>query len=113
MFIYLYLLQVGNALTDDFYDQLGIFQFMWTSGMISDQTFKLLNLLCDSQSVEHPSTSCEKILEIADDELGNLDPYSIYTPPCHGNDNHKVKRKHVSIYTPFLLVASTIVLSCV
>ncbi|MCH81679.1 serine carboxypeptidase II-2, partial [Trifolium medium] len=74
---------VGNALTDDFNDQLGIFQFMWATGMISDQTFKLLNLLCDFQSVEHPSQSCEKILEIADNELGNIDPYSIFTPPCH------------------------------
>ncbi|CAK8532132.1 unnamed protein product [Lathyrus sativus] len=44
---------VGNALTDDFHDQLGIFQFMWTT-----------------------------------------DPYSIFTPSCHANDNQLVKRKH-------------------
>jgi hypothetical protein len=100
--IYLCLLQVGNALTDDFNDQLGIFQFMWSSGMISDQTFKLLNLLCDFQSVEHPSKSCEKILEIADNELGNIDPYSVFTPPCHGSANQRVKRTHVSL--PFLLL---------
>lgn len=94
------LLQVGNALTDDFYDQLGIYQFMWSSGMISDQTYKLLNLLCDFQSVVHPSDSCEKITEIADKELGNIDPYSIFTPPCHANvsqSNQLVKRKHVSV----------------
>jgi hypothetical protein len=100
--IYLCLLQVGNALTDDFNDQLGIFQFMWSSGMISDQTFKLLNLLCDFQSVEHPSKSCEKILEIADNELGNIDPYSVFTPPCHGSANQRVKRTHVSL--PFLVL---------
>ncbi|KEH38195.1 serine carboxypeptidase-like protein [Medicago truncatula] len=85
---------VGNALTDDFHDQLGIFEFMWTNGMISDQTFKLLNLLCDFQSVEHPSQSCERILEIADKEMGNIDPYSIFTPPCHANDNQQIKRKN-------------------
>ncbi|PNX75516.1 serine carboxypeptidase II-2-like protein, partial [Trifolium pratense] len=83
---------VGNALTDDFNDQLGIFQFMWATGMISDQTFKLLNLLCDFQSVEHPSQSCQKMLDIADDELGNIDPYSIFTPPCHGSANQRLKR---------------------
>ncbi|KAK2421970.1 serine carboxypeptidase [Trifolium repens] len=96
---------VGNAVTDDFNDQLGIFQFMWSSGMISDQTFKLLNLLCDFQSIEHPSKSCEKILEIADNELGNIDPYSVFTPPCHGSANQRVKRTHSigrlrSVYDP-------------
>ncbi|KAK2421954.1 serine carboxypeptidase [Trifolium repens] len=85
---------VGNAVTDDFNDQLGIFQFMWSSGMISDQTFKLFNLLCDFQSIEHPSKSCEKILEIADNELGNIDPYSVFTPPSHGSANQRVKRTH-------------------
>ncbi|GAU33286.1 hypothetical protein TSUD_279600 [Trifolium subterraneum] len=85
---------VGNALTDDFNDQLGIFQFMWSSGMISDQTFKLLNLLCDFESVEHPSESCDKMWDIAYNELGNIDPYSIFTPPCHGSANQRVKRPH-------------------
>ncbi|KAK2421967.1 serine carboxypeptidase [Trifolium repens] len=104
---------VGNALTDDFNDQLGIFQFMWTNGMISDQTFKLLNLLCDFQSVEHPSKSCEKILEIADNELGNIDPYSVFTPPCHGSANQRVKRTHSvgrlrSVYDPCTEKHSTI-----
>jgi len=96
LIIYICLLQVGNALTDDFSDQLGMFQFMWSSGMISDQTFKLLNLLCDFQPVEHPSDSCDKIWDIAYEEMGNIDPYSVFTPPCHANDNHLDKRKHVS-----------------
>ncbi|KAG5066582.1 hypothetical protein AAZX31_04G142300 [Glycine max] len=89
---------VGNALTDDFHDQLGMFEFMWSSGLISDQTYKLLNLLCDFQSVEHPSHSCEKIWEIANEELGNIDPYSLFTPPCqHANVSQLsrlVRRKH-------------------
>ncbi|KAL2331599.1 hypothetical protein Fmac_019180 [Flemingia macrophylla] len=88
---------VGNALTDDFNDQLGMFEFMWSSGLISDQTYKLLNLLCDLQSVEHPSESCENIWDIADKELGNIDPYSLFTPPCHSNVSQLsqlVRRKH-------------------
>ncbi|TKY73143.1 Serine carboxypeptidase 29 [Spatholobus suberectus] len=88
---------VGNALTDDFHDQLGMFEFMWSSGLISDQTYKLLNLLCDFQSVEHPSDSCEKIWEIADKEHGNIDPYSLFTRPCHANvsqSNQLLRRKH-------------------
>lgn len=92
-------MQVGNALTDDFHDHLGVFQFMWAAGLISDQTYKLLNLLCDFQSFIHSSSSCEKILDIASEEMGNIDPYSIFTPSCTANvsqSNRLLKKVHVS-----------------
>lgn len=73
---------VGNALTDDYHDHIGVFQFMWTSGLISDQTYNLSNLYCDSQSFIHTSPQCDKILDIGYRELGNIDPYSIFTPTC-------------------------------
>ncbi|XXG51793.1 hypothetical protein AAC387_Pa03g0288 [Persea americana] len=88
---------VGNALTDDFHDHLGIFQFMWSSGLISDETYKLLNIFCDYQSIVHTSLFCETILDIASEELGNIDPYSIFTPPCTSNTtfpNKLLKRLH-------------------
>ncbi|XP_062100464.1 serine carboxypeptidase-like 42 [Humulus lupulus] len=88
---------VGNALTDDHHDHLGLFQFMWSAGLISDETYKLLNLLCVSQPFIHSSSSCDKVLEIASEELGDIDPYSIYTLACHANGsqtNQLRKRKH-------------------
>ncbi|KAH9770159.1 Carboxypeptidase [Citrus sinensis] len=48
-------MQVGNALTDDYHDYLGLFQFWWSAGLISDDTYKQLNLLCDYESFVHPS----------------------------------------------------------
>ncbi|CAO2841604.1 unnamed protein product [Amaranthus hypochondriacus] len=86
---------VGNALTDDYYDHLGVFQFMWSSGLISDETYKLLNELCDLESFIHASESCEKILDIANNELGDIDPYSIYTPSCTANSSlpHKLLKR--------------------
>uniref|UniRef100_A0A803M8Z4 Uncharacterized protein n=1 Tax=Chenopodium quinoa TaxID=63459 RepID=A0A803M8Z4_CHEQI len=78
---------VGNALTDDFYDHLGVFQFMWSSGLISDETYKLLNVFCDFESFVHSSDKCNKILDVANNELGNIDPYSIYTPSCTANSS--------------------------
>ncbi|XP_043706099.1 serine carboxypeptidase II-2 [Telopea speciosissima] len=78
---------VGNALTNDFTDHMGVFQFMWSAGMISDQTYKLLNLFCDFESFIHASDQCNKILDIASEELGNIDPYSVYTPACTGNSS--------------------------
>ncbi|CAK9172057.1 unnamed protein product [Ilex paraguariensis] len=88
---------VGNALIDDHYDHLGIFQFMWSAGMISDQTYKQLNVFCDFQSFIHTSENCDKILDIASEELGEIDPYSIFTPPCNANfriSNQLLKRWH-------------------
>ncbi|XP_019190142.1 PREDICTED: serine carboxypeptidase II-2 isoform X3 [Ipomoea nil] len=73
---------VGNGLTDDYHDHLGLFQFMWASGLISDQTFKQANLLCDYQSFVHPSEECNNVLDTVSDELGYIDPYSIFTPTC-------------------------------
>ena len=99
---YICLMQVGNALTDDYHDHLGVAQFMWSSGLISDQTYNLLNQ-CDSDSFIHPSNSCEKVFENADVELGNIDPYSIFTSLCPGNVSQSkqlLRRKHVSV--PFL-----------
>lgn len=76
---------VGNALTDDFHDHYGIFQYMWTTGLISDQTYKLLNIFCDFESFVHTSPQCDKILDIASTEAGNIDSYSIFTPTCHSS----------------------------
>ncbi|CAK7338144.1 unnamed protein product [Dovyalis caffra] len=89
---------VGNALTDDYHDHLGVFQFLWAAGLISDQTYKKLNFLCDFESFVHMSDACYKIQEIASEELGNIDPYSIFTPSCSANisqSNLLPKRKHM------------------
>nr|XP_043619527.1 serine carboxypeptidase II-2-like [Erigeron canadensis] len=76
---------VGNALTDDYSDRVGLYQFLWAVGLISDQTYKKLNELCDKESVVHPSQDCDQITDIANQEMGNIDPYSIFTPTCSAN----------------------------
>ncbi|XP_076896914.1 serine carboxypeptidase II-2-like [Bidens hawaiensis] len=87
---------VGNALTDDYNDRVGLFQYMWTVGLISDQTYKKLSELCNQESFIRPSSECGKIIEIANQEMGHIDPYSIFTPPCPNNSVTKrfLKRWH-------------------
>ncbi|XP_076925158.1 serine carboxypeptidase II-2-like [Bidens hawaiensis] len=87
---------VGNALTDDYSDHVGLFQFMWAAGMISDQTYKKANELCDKESFIHPSRECDQITDIAYQEMGNIDPYSIFTPPCTTSSvtNRLLRRWH-------------------
>ncbi|KAL9665728.1 hypothetical protein QQ045_000048 [Rhodiola kirilowii] len=76
---------VGNALTDDFYDHLGLFEFVWSIGLISDETYHKLNKTCVEESFIHTSIECLEVLQNANLEIGNVDPYSIFTPPCSGN----------------------------
>ncbi|CAH9055133.1 unnamed protein product [Cuscuta epithymum] len=73
---------VGNAVIDDHHDLIGTFEYWWTHGLVSDSTYKFLQKACDSGSATHPSEDCITALNIAQHELGNIDPCSIYTQPC-------------------------------
>ncbi|KAJ6428992.1 hypothetical protein OIU84_020602 [Salix udensis] len=74
---------VGNAVTDDYHDYVGTFEYWWTHGLISDSTYQTLRVTCDFESSTHPSVECFKALRLAELEQGNIDPYSIFTQPCN------------------------------
>ncbi|KAJ6818739.1 serine carboxypeptidase-like 27 [Iris pallida] len=91
---------VGNGVTDDYHDYVGTFEYWWTHGLISDETYGDLNSKCDTQVSQHPSKECEKVVEIARKEQGNIDPYSIYTPSC--NNTGSVRRKLGGHHYPWM-----------
>lgn len=100
---------MGNALFDDHHDHVGVFEFLWSTGLISDQTYKQLNLLCANQSFVHSSESCDAILEVADKEIGNIDHYSIFTPPCSDSSSNRLrKRMHVSLLINVLIFSFSV-----
>ncbi|KAL6619504.1 hypothetical protein ACP70R_034643 [Stipagrostis hirtigluma subsp. patula] len=74
---------VGNAVTDDYHDQVGTFESWWNHGLVSDATYRRLRAACVHGSIEHASPACDAALDAAMAEQGNIDPYSIYTPPCN------------------------------
>ncbi|MFS7930965.1 putative carboxypeptidase D [Helianthus anomalus] len=100
---------VGNALTDDYSDHVGLFQFMWAAGMISDQTYNKANELCDKESFIHPSPECERITDIAYDEMGDIDAYSIFTSTCTGNGVTKRLRRKWHVVNNLILLCSSVV----
>ena len=88
---------------DDIQDRLGLFQYMWSLGFISDQTYTLLKLKCASEPFMIPfiyaSEACKKVLKIADKEMGNIDHYSVFTPACVASASQSrmlLKRRPVS-----------------
>ncbi|GLJ15423.1 hypothetical protein SUGI_0253140 [Cryptomeria japonica] len=84
---------VGNAVTDDYHDLIGTFEYWWSHALISDSTYKLLKDTCDFTSSQHPSDPCQIALNQADMEQGNIDAYSIFTPTCNisGSQRHKLQ----------------------
>ncbi|KZV37375.1 serine carboxypeptidase-like 27-like [Dorcoceras hygrometricum] len=91
-------LLLGNILMEDYYDYKGMFDHWWTNGLISDSTFKKLNDGCASSSPVHPSPDCQKALDQATQEKGNIDEESIFTPLCSKNSSSRSSDLHVESY---------------
>ncbi|KAL9227018.1 hypothetical protein vseg_002765 [Gypsophila vaccaria] len=79
-------IMVGNAVTDNYYDNLGTVTYWWSHAMISDKTFHQLINTCDFHHQKN-SEECESLYSYAmDQEFGNIDQYNIYAPPCNKSD---------------------------
>ncbi|KAK1432916.1 hypothetical protein QVD17_09819 [Tagetes erecta] len=79
-------IMVGNAVTDNYYDNLGTVTYWWSHAMISDKTYHQLINTCDFRRQKN-SNECESLYSYAmDQEFGNIDQYNIYAPPCNNSD---------------------------
>lgn len=74
-------MQIGNAWIDDSTGQLGIYDYLWTHALNSDETNAGIHKYCDFAS-DNSSSSCDKYQNQAMDEAGNVDIYNIYAPLC-------------------------------
>lgn len=74
--------------------------------MISDSTYEALQSTCDFGSSMHPSEECVNAFDVADLELGNIDPYSIFTPVCTATTSRKrlMRGRYVSTHELYKLV---------
>ncbi|XP_066366932.1 serine carboxypeptidase 2-like [Miscanthus floridulus] len=84
---------VGNAVTDDYHDQVGTFESWWNHGLISDATYRLLDATCVHDEIEHASPPCNAAYDRATAEQGDIDPYSIYTPTCNETSSSSTPRR--------------------
>lgn len=78
---------VGNPVTDSYNDNWGYVKYVYYHAMISDETYAELKKECNFTHQNDPvSHKCIQLLYYeADDEYGNMDPYSIYAPACISN----------------------------
>ncbi|XP_010260054.1 PREDICTED: serine carboxypeptidase-like 25 isoform X2 [Nelumbo nucifera] len=86
-------IMVGNAVTDNYYDNLGTVTYWWSHTMISDRTYRQLLSTCDFHG-QKESKECESLYAYAmDQEFGNIDQYNIYAPPCNNSDGTGFTRR--------------------
>ncbi|GAV65683.1 Peptidase_S10 domain-containing protein, partial [Cephalotus follicularis] len=84
-------IMVGNAVTDNYYDNLGTVTYWWSHAMISDKTYRQLINTCDFRR-QKESDECESLYSYAmDQEFGNIDQYNIYAPPCNNSDDGSLR----------------------
>ncbi|KAE9464054.1 hypothetical protein C3L33_04030, partial [Rhododendron williamsianum] len=73
---------VGNAVTDNYYDNLGTVTYWWSHAMISDRTYHQLISTCDFTQ-QKESNQCETTYSYAmDQEFGNIDQQISGYDPC-------------------------------
>ncbi|KAL9424537.1 hypothetical protein AB3S75_031623 [Citrus x aurantiifolia] len=88
-------IMVGNAVTDNYYDNLGTVTYWWSHAMISDKTYQQLINTCDFRR-QKESDECESLYTYAmDQEFGNIDQYNIYAAPCNNSDGSAAATRHL------------------
>ncbi|CAJ2668619.1 serine carboxypeptidase 1-like [Trifolium pratense] len=75
-------ISIGNAWIDDATSLKGLFDYLWTHALNSDQTHELIEKYCDF-TTENTSAICNNATTKALIEKGHIDFYNIYAPLCH------------------------------
>lgn len=72
-------MQIGNAWIDDQTSLLGMYDYFWTHALISDESIIGIHKYCN---FVNDTSACDKYLDQAYEELGDIDIYNIYAPLC-------------------------------
>ncbi|KAH7420328.1 hypothetical protein KP509_13G002400 [Ceratopteris richardii] len=105
-------LLVGNGVLDNYYDNVGLIEYWWDHALISDASYRDILAGCDFHK-ENGSKTCTHYIDYAFEyELGDIDPYSIYTPVCQDKPQSRrlnirasaesPLRRHLAGYDPCL-----------
>ncbi|GFZ02648.1 serine carboxypeptidase-like 40 [Actinidia rufa] len=93
---------IGNALINDDTDLVGIYDYLASHAIISDESLYLIKKYCNV-GVNATPPSLDKCRAVGKDvymDLENIDLYNIYAPLCHNtNLTQKPKKGSVGGYT--------------
>ncbi|KAK4592033.1 hypothetical protein RGQ29_016494 [Quercus rubra] len=88
---------IGNAVINDDTDEKGMYDYLATHVIISDEANNKIQKYCDfSPNATKPSSQCDEGYNSASISMDPIDIYNIYGPLCH-NANLTVQPKKASI----------------
>jgi serine carboxypeptidase-like clade 2 len=90
-------IMVGNGIMNSDTDTIGQFTYPWTHALISDQIYEGLMGNCTASNVD--LNLCYGWINQMDVEMGNINPYSIYSPLCSTNSS-KQEEGEIPGYDP-------------
>ncbi|KAF5182490.1 Carboxypeptidase [Thalictrum thalictroides] len=75
---------IGNAVINDFTDNIGMYDYFWTHALISDESIENIHKHCDfsPSNVTTQRKECVNAMDEADANVGPIDIYNIYAPIC-------------------------------
>ncbi|XP_020961392.1 serine carboxypeptidase II-3 [Arachis ipaensis] len=79
---------VGNGWIDDNLCTKGMYDYYWSHALSSDESHSGIEKYCDYVSGNF-SYECIKYMNMADVEVGDIDIYNIYAPPCDSSSSSK------------------------
>lgn len=94
------MVQIGNAWVDEDTGVLGIYDYLWSHALNSDETNAGIHKYCESGSGSGNSSSsskCDEYQSKGFDELGSIDLYNIYAPVCNDSATNSAPIGSVSI----------------
>lgn len=91
-------MQIGNAVINDETDEIGMYDFLWTHALISDETLYKIHKYCNfsPNASQPPQPECYDASDEVGSDIQDIDIYNIYAPLCL-SDNLTPTPKRVSV----------------
>ncbi|KAI9075402.1 hypothetical protein K1719_042652 [Acacia pycnantha] len=78
---------IGNAVINDNTDTKGMWDFLASHAIISDQAARAVNKLCDfSETVSNQTSECRAASAEIEDDVQDINIYNIYAPQCQSTN---------------------------
>ena len=75
------LVQVGNPITNDYYDSKGLAEYAWSHAVVPDEVYNRIKKYCNFKN-SNWSDDCNAAMDVIYSQYGEIDIYNIYAPKC-------------------------------
>jgi serine carboxypeptidase-like clade II len=75
------LVQVGNPITNDYYDSKGLAEYAWSHAIVPDEVYNRIKKYCDFKN-SNWSDDCSAAMEVIYSQYREIDIYNTYAPKC-------------------------------